>query len=198
MVFLRSKFRGKTATTSASHDNGERRIILKNQDNYIIKAKYFFKQKTNFVRTKSKLSGEKTESRSKTVEPTGYPGYHGYLGYPLCFCIQGQQINNIYIINLLYISTPKNKNTWGNRGNRGNRVTLPQIPSHEENFFSSRGSKPQPSVTAVTSVTSRVLFLPNLREFGLPLACRYKIRDNGAPHRGQLLLKQEKSSTFAA
>ena len=60
-------------------------------------------------------------------------------------------------MNILYIYNPKNTNTWGNRGNRGNRVTIPQSPPREEVFFSSRDSKPQPSVTSVTPVTSRVL-----------------------------------------
>ena len=61
--------------------------------------------------------------------------------------------------------TLKNTNTWGNRGNRGNRVTLPQILPREEIFFSSRGSKLQPSVTPVTSVTSRVYILLNFFNF---------------------------------
>ena len=98
--------------------------------------------------------------------------------------------------------TLKNTNTWGNRGNRGNRVTLPQILPREENFFSSRGSKLQPSVTPVTSVTSRVYILHKIlcmRDYVLhTMVCRYKIWDNGAQHRGQLLQKNKKNSNFAA
>ena len=79
---------------------------------------------------------------------------------------------------------------WGNRGNRGNRVTLPQSPPREEVFFSSRGSKPQPSVTSVTPVTSRVLILRNAEKFKIP--------DSLAHYRGQLLQKKKKCSNFAA
>ncbi len=74
-----------------------------------------------------------------------------------------------------------------------------------QKFFPPDAAKPQPSVTAVTWVTSRVFILRNIthsRDYVLPppfsFAEKSKIPDSLAHYRGQLLQKRGKSSNFAA